>query len=1178
MIVIIVTAALFLLNSTQAIEWAADRYAPQFGFGYQRISGGLLGGLELDGVTFRNEKLLDHFRLGWNPAPLLHKKVSITHIEATGLELGTIEKIIAYFSSDTPDEEKSDFVLPVSIGVSDLHIALDSFIEQNISIDGADLKAHELYYADGDAPEIGDLSLQARSNLAQLAIEAEMEDRKVLVKTLRIDGIDIVAIDELVQRFSSGKEPAPVSEPVDGEAGEAGEADNLLIPRSVVLEAAAIEVKPAVYHQISIGKGKLDLHSVRVDLERILASRPDAIQVKKAALLLDTNVTTLDLEASLKSEKVVVDKLLLRDIDTVALTEIAASFENSAGDISAAHETSAHETSEPAKKGSDQAPNPFVPKQLLLKKMEGSIKPAEYDPVQVKSVELSAGNVDFDIPTLIAKSGEIDIDVRTNFANLVQHGTIRENHIVGRGELTPLKALFTTYDLPLRENAFGDMRLDIDANESVAAVDLFVKGEKILQAEEGGFTVDLLQLKNHISYLIGEGKLTVHSEGNMTTPYSRNLTLDNQLTFENGRLDYRGDVIPGPLEGIDGNLTRPLENLKIAYEGNISSVTARIDSKGVKGKFVSPDFKRGDLVLSTKAALALNEMLSLPEPLQAARAGAVIHVPLDFAHITPLKAEANITSNVANIKADLLYDGNVSVATRTLFPRDSLLHGFGEALNLDALTPLKTDLSMREKNIYLDLRSQGISSKVAFDTNSSDIDGDLIVGGAKFIFDGNLEGNVTLDNQVASLQTLIKKINTIYRFEAPPLDGDMKVSLKLQRKKDLSLNLSSRTLTYKANRTTDYTLSDTMIVLGFSDSVLKLNRYHTTFQKQQIFATKPSIISLKEGKVKIAPLWINDELQVTGSYDLTDKKGEIFAKAKSFTVTHEMIDMKSAIDITTRLDGPKTEIRGTVTILGGNVHYDMEKKSFASDSDILIVQDMKKSGESPFMDNLSVWIKVDTRKPLLYKTAEADVKALADLQIQKAPRGPIYVLGTAELMKGSYYLFQNKKFVLKKSLVAFTGNPSKPILDIAAIYNSLNYEITIQVTGSPQTPNIIFSSIPRLSREEILSVILFDSEEAAGSNNGDEMMKMMGGAMAKSVLSNVGIKIDHLSLGADGSMEIGKKISNKVTIIYVNDEVAGAKLQYDYSKNIKAVISTDSESSGADIIYKREFKKLPFTN
>jgi len=1173
LIVTVVAAALFVLNSTRAIEWAADKYAPQFGFGYQRISGGLLSGVELDGLTFQDEKLLDHFRLGWNPAPLLHKKVSVTHIEATGLEVETIEKIVAHFSSDKQDEGDSSFVLPVSIGVSDLHIAVNPFVEQNISIDGVDLKADDIYYADGDVLEIGDLLLQAGSDLARLSIEAEMRDRKVVVRNLRIDGIDIVAIDALVKGLPAEKEPKRVAESTGESSEKSQTTDNFMIPQSVVLESAAIEVKPSDYHQVSIKKGRIGLTSILVDLEKVLASRPNAIQVGRADLLLDTNVTTLDMNASLENEKIVVDRLLVRDIDTLALTKIAASFEKSEGDKAAEQKAPESE-----KKVSKQAPSPFVPKLLELKRLESSIRHAEYDPVLVKSVELNASDILFDIETLIVKSGNVDLEAVTSFANLKQHGVIKENHIDTEGYVTPLETLFTTYDLPFRQNAFGDISLDIDANESVVAVDVLLKGEKILQDGEDGFNVDSLQLKNRIRYLIEEGSLSVNSEGNVTTPYTKNLTLENLLTFEEGKLNYKGEIIPGPLEGVDANYTKALNDLKINYEGNISSIVALIDSEGLKGKFVSPDFKKGDFKLSTKNPLLLNEMVSLPEPLQAAKAGAVIHVPLDFAQIAPLKAEVNITSNIAMIKADLLYDGNVSVATKTTFPKDSLLRGFSKELNLDALSPMTTDLTMRGRAVHIDLKSKAITSKVTYDINSSDIDGNLIIGGAKFIFDGNLDGNVTLDNQVASLQALIKKINTIYHFEAPPLDGDLKVSLVLRNKKDLSLNLASKKLTYKADRTTEHVLNDTMLSLGFSDSVLRLNRYHTTFQKQKIFATRPSVISLKDGNVEIAPLWVNDELKVTGKYNIEKKKGEILAKADSFTVTHELIDMKSAINIKTRLDGVKTDVTGTITILGANVHYNMEKKSFASDSDIIIVQDMKKEGENPFMDNLSVRIKVNTKKPILYKTADANIKAKADLQIEKAPRGPLYVLGTAELLKGSYYAFENKKFVFKKSIIAFTGDPSKPILDVRAVYNSINYEITIQVTGSPETPGIVFSSIPRLSKEEILSVILFDSEEAAGNNNGDEMMKMMGGAMAKSALSNVGIKIDHLALGTDGSMEIGKKITDRVTIIYVNDEVAGAKLQYDYSKNIKAVISTDSESSGADIIYKREFKKLPFTD
>jgi translocation and assembly module TamB len=148
--------------------------------------------------------------------------------------------------------------------------------------------------------------------------------------------------------------------------------------------------------------------------------------------------------------------------------------------------------------------------------------------------------------------------------------------------------------------------------------------------------------------------------------------------------------------------------------------------------------------------------------------------------------------------------------------------------------------------------------------------------------------------------------------------------------------------------------------LGFADSVLTLNKYHTTFQEQKIFATKPSVIALKEGNIEIAPLWINDELKVTGRYNIENKKGEILAFADALNVSHEMIDMASRIDVKTRLEGASTDIKGAVTILGGNVYYDMDTKTFASDSDIINAEELKKKESSPFMDSLIASIKVNT--------------------------------------------------------------------------------------------------------------------------------------------------------------------------------------------------------------------------
>ncbi len=66
LIVLSIVVVLFLLNSTKTIEWVADTYAPQYGFAYKKISGGLLTGLEVEELTFKNATLLDTLKLGSN--------------------------------------------------------------------------------------------------------------------------------------------------------------------------------------------------------------------------------------------------------------------------------------------------------------------------------------------------------------------------------------------------------------------------------------------------------------------------------------------------------------------------------------------------------------------------------------------------------------------------------------------------------------------------------------------------------------------------------------------------------------------------------------------------------------------------------------------------------------------------------------------------------------------------------------------------------------------------------------------------------------------------------------------------------------------------------------------------------------------------------------------------------
>ena len=144
------------------------------------------------------------------------------------------------------------------------------------------------------------------------------------------------------------------------------------------------------------------------------------------------------------------------------------------------------------------------------------------------------------------------------------------------------------------------------------------------------------------------------------------------------------------------------------------------------------------------------------------------------------------------------------------------------------------------------------------------------------------------------------------------------------------------------------------------------------------------------------------------------------------------------------------------------------------------------------MRNLSTFIKIDTEQPIVYKTKDADISLDADLLVQKSINEPLRLVGTAHVLKGSYYRIHNKKFVFKNSSVDFAGDPDKPILDITALYKTKKLEIMIHVTGSHTDPNIVFSSIPHMSRKKILSTILFDVQNDNQNMSEENMMLMMG--------------------------------------------------------------------------------------
>ncbi|HSR74283.1 MAG TPA: translocation/assembly module TamB domain-containing protein, partial [Sulfurovum sp.] len=450
--------------------------------------------------------------------------------------------------------------------------------------------------------------------------------------------------------------------------------------------------------------------------------------------------------------------------------------------------------------------------------------------------------------------------------------------------------------------------------------------------------------------------------------------------------------------------------------------------------------------------------------------------------------------------------------------------------------------------------------------------GKIVLDGLQADISGVPEEKIDIKAKINSMDSLVKSVNTIYTLtDVPAVKGSAEIAVEITKLKKIAMTIKSPKILYEPDKKTVHQINDIDFAFEMEGSTVQLKRYSLSYDNQKLFSTKSSIISFEGEIIKISPLWLNDQLEITGEYNTRIKKGNITTRADRLETEHEIIDLTSAIDIQTLLDGNKTSVKGKVTLLDGDIHYDLNQKTYASDSDIIIVQNIKEKKESPFMDNLSAMVQIQTKKPLVYKKGDINIEAKVDLQLYKAEYSELMLLGLVEIAEGGSYTFEGKKFVFDKSYVYFTGNLNKPHIEASLKYKSLNYLITIAVTGTADMPKIKFSSKPNLTKEQILSIILFDSEGGAGVKSGEDMMKMMGGAMAKSALSNLGVELDYIALGAEGSVEVGKKLTDDMTIIYINDTVPKVKLKYQHGKRTESVFGVSEESQSYDIIYKRDF-------
>jgi len=199
-----------------------------------------------------------------------------------------------------------------------------------------------------------------------------------------------------------------------------------------------------------------------------------------------------------------------------------------------------------------------------------------------------------------------------------------------------------------------------------------------------------------------------------------------------------------------------------------------------------------------------------------------------------------------------------------------------------------------------------------------------------------------------------------------------------------------------------------------------------------------------------------------------------------------------------------------------------------------------------FLDNLAADLHIKGENIEL-RTDPLDVFVIGDVQVTKREHQPFGLKGDIASMKGTY-IFRENIFELKKAQLIFEGYPQKePDIDITGEAKVKRYFITASVKGTPNNSRLDISSKPELSRNEIISLLLFGKkikeldalEEKQLWGQGDIVASFMskfllGNAEAKAAWA---IGVDEINVQMDGikpgssragmpSVEIGKYLGN----------------------------------------------------
>ncbi len=264
--------------------------------------------------------------------------------------------------------------------------------------------------------------------------------------------------------------------------------------------------------------------------------------------------------------------------------------------------------------------------------------------------------------------------------------------------------------------------------------------------------------------------------------------------------------------------------------------------------------------------------------------------------------------------------------------------------------------------------------------------------------------------------------------------------------------------------------------------------------------------------------------------------------------------------------------------------------------DIILVRHRKKTVEEKkaaeaearpdFIKGMSMAVTVDAPDNVWVRDKRAEVELAVALRINKRPGEPMVVGGQIRSLQGDLNI-QGREFELVRGIVDLPESPGQePYIQGRAVHETWDVTIIVDVSGTPNNPQLNLSSEPPLPKSEILSYLVFGRPSSALSEEQFSASKLAGGTLGGltaqkiqdilgpdfPLLGNVTVKAGQEGLGIVKPLGKGVALTLGRESPTIPGEKRGyqAQLQYRVNRNI-TIEGQAGGNPGGDVFFNYDF-------